>query len=212
MKIYTGTSWSSDNQKRCAELEIGMMSSPVDLVHPDKIISDVDVSCDNGAFRHYREGTKFDEKKFYAWMDSIERRIDFIPVPDIVRGGMESYEFSARHVDKIPFRKYFVVQDGMTFNLVHPVLSECDGCFIGGSTKVGKTEGWKWRTAPHWIENCHAIGLPVHMGRCPGNVVGLYAAQQIGIDSIDVSTLIRHQQLERVIELALHTVEQQSIS
>lgn len=210
MIIYTGTSWSLINQKKCAELGIGMMSSPVDPVHPDNIIREVAVAGDNSAFRHFRDKTKFDEKRFYKWLDSLTRRIDFIPYPDIVCGGMESYYYSKSHIGRIPdIPAYFVVQDGMTFDSVYPALSESDGCFIGGSTITGKCSGWKWQVAPReFINPCHEIGLPVHMGRCPGNLKGLDAAQHLGIDSIDVSTLIRHQLLDRVSQLRNHKIEQ----
>jgi len=208
MMIYTGTSWSEKYQIDCRDLGVGMMSSPVDLVHPDTIPKDVRVSCDNGAFRHYRDKTQFDEKKFYDWLNGIERDVDFVAVPDIVCGGEESYEFSKKHVGNITHKKYFVVQDGMTFDSVYPVLSECDGCFIGGSTVIGKCEGWKWTMAPHFVETCHSIGLPVHMGRCPGNLNGLFSAINIGIDSVDTSTLIRNQRLWRIPKLNKMVKEQ----
>jgi hypothetical protein len=212
MKIYTGTSWSIQNQQKCADLGIGMMSSPVDPVHPNKIIKEVAVSGDNSAFRSYREGKSFDEKRFYNWLDSLDRRIDFVPYPDIPLGGMKSYEHSKKHLGLIPdIPAYFVVQDGMTFDLVYDVLSECDGCFIGGSTVTGKCKGWKWQTAPYWKKHCEEIGLPLHMGRCPGNLIGLDTAEEIGIDSIDVSTLIRHQLLDRVPQMERHRKEQKRL-
>jgi hypothetical protein len=209
MIIYTGTSWNKDQQIKCADMGIGMMSSPVDIVHPDSIIKEVSVSCDNGAFRNYRDKTVFDEKKFYSWLNSIERKIDFVAIPDKVCE-KDSYEFSKKHYKNISHTKYFVAQDGMTFDAVFPVLSECDGCFIGGSTVIGKCKGWKWTIAPHFVENCHEIGLPVHMGRCPGNVKGLFAATSIGIDSIDSSTLIRNQRLWRIPKLNRLVSEQQN--
>jgi hypothetical protein len=209
MMIYTGTSWSEEVQQQCAEIGVGMMSSPVDIVHPDKIIKEVTVSCDNGAFRNFRDGTTFDEKKFYDWLESIERKIEFVAVPDIVCGGQDSYDFSKKHVSNISHIKYFVVQDGMTFDMVYPVLSECDGCFIGGSTVIGKQKGWKWKQSPHFVEKCHEIGLPVHMGRCPGNIRGMFAAQNIGIDSMDSSTLMRNQRLWRIPKLNQRIKEQQ---
>ena len=209
--IYTGTSWSEEIQKQCADIGVGMMSSPVDIVHPDKIISNVSVSCDNGAFRNFRDGTKFNEENFYAWLNSINRKIDFVSLPDIVCGGIKSYELSKRHVGNISHKKYFVVQDGMTFDFVYPVLSECDGCFIGGSTVIGKQDGWKWKIAPHFVERCHEIGLPVHMGRCPGNIRGMFAAQNLGIDSMDSSTLMRNQRLWRIPKLNQWIKEQRCI-
>ena len=208
MKIYTGTSWSKKNQKRCAELGIGMMSSPVDLVHPNKIIKTVSVSCDNGAFRNFRDKTKFDVQKFNEWINSIECKIDFIPYPDVVCKWRESIELSKQFIGQLPFKAYFVVQDGMTFDLVHNLLSESDGCFIGGSTKNGKRKGWKWQTAPHWIKHCHEIGLPVHMGRCPATIVGMDSAEQMEIDSMDSSSLIRNQWLNRLDVYTTHKKEQ----
>lgn len=209
MKIYTGTSWSLKRQKMCAEMNVGMMSSPVDLVHPDRIIPEVDVSADNSAFRCYRDGTLFNESLFYSWCNSIGRNIDFVSLPDIVCGGIASYELSCKHIGNTGFKEYFVVQDGMTFDLVHRALSECSGCFIGGSTVVGKCAGWKWQVAPkEFVQPCHDIGLPVHMGRCPGTNTALFAAMSIGIDSIDTSTLIRNQRLHQVQKFRDHVKEQ----
>ena len=213
MKIYTGTSWSLKNQELCALLDVGMMSSPTDLVHPDKIIKSVAVSGDNAAFNYYRNGKQFDGKAFYKWLDSLTRRIDFVPYPDIVCGGVASYEFSKKFIGTIPdIPAYLVVQDGMTFDLTYPLISECDGVFIGGSTDVGKCSGWKWQVAPReFIKPCHDIGLPVHMGRCPGTIGALYAALKLGIDSIDTSSLIRNQWLDRIPRFYKHVKEQRGL-
>ncbi len=180
----------------------------MDSVHPDKILKEVKVSLDNGAFRNFRDKTQFDEQKFLKWINTIEREVDFIPLPDVVMQWKRSYELSKKYLNSIPFRKYFVVQDGMTYELVHDVLSECDGCFIGGSTVVGKREGWKWKSAPHWIKHCKEIGLPVHMGRCPGTIQGIDTAEYIGINSMDCSSLIRNGWLYRVPRFYEHRKEQ----
>lgn len=213
MKIYTGTSWSEANQKLCAEMNVGMMPTPVDLVHPDSIIKEVEIAGDNGAFRYYREKKPFDEKKFSDWLRSIERGLDWVALPDVVMAErwQDSYEQSVRWIGKTGFKEYFVVQDGMEYDFIHAGLSECDGCFIGGSTNVGECSGWKWKMAPHWIERCKEIGLPVHMGRCPGNTIGIFTAQKIGISSIDTSSLIRNQTMFVVNQYKAMLNEQTSL-
>lgn len=101
------------------------------------------------------------------------------------------------------------MQDGMTFDLIHNAISECSGVFIGGSTNVGTCSGWKWQVAPkEFIKPCHDIGLPVHMGRCPGTIEALYAALMLGIDSIDTSSLIRNRWMDRVPRFYQHVKEQ----
>lgn len=214
MIVYTGTSWSESNQKLCAELNVGMMPTPVDPVAPDKIIPEVRIAGDNGAFNYYRRNVKFDEDAFYKWLSSIKRDMDWVALPDVPlpKDWRDSYNLSKRFYGTTGYKEYFVVQDGMAFDDVHALLSECDGCFIGGSTNVGDCSGWKWKTAPHWVSHCHEIDIPVHMGRCPGNVIGMFTADRLGIDSIDTSTLIRHQKLGRVINYVKLQREQTSIT
>jgi hypothetical protein len=204
MRIFTGTSWSEGNQTKCIEYGIGMLSSPQDPVQPDMIPSDIPVIFDNGAFYAYRKGKPFDEELFYSKLHKVERELYFVSVPDVVGNGEESYKLSAKHIQNISHKKYFVVQDRMYWDAVYYAIASCDGVFIGGSIP------WKWDTASYWIGNAHEIGLPVHIGRV-SSFRDLDKAYMLGADSVDGSTIIRHNQLERVPTFWAHVKEQERL-
>lgn len=202
MRIFTGTSWSEEKQKKCIEYDIGMLSSPQDPVQPDMITSEIPVIFDNGAFYAYRRGKPFDEELFYSKLEGVERDLYFVTIPDVVGNGEESYKLSIKHIQTITHRKYFVVQDRMYWDAVYYAIASCDGVFIGGSIP------WKWDTASYWIGHAHEIGLPVHIGRV-SSLRDLDKAYMLGADSVDGSTIIRHNLLERVPAFRTHTKEQE---
>jgi hypothetical protein len=207
MKIYTGTSWNKVNIQKCIEYNIGWCSSPQDPIQPYDIDPKINFIYDNGAFRASQDYIKgktksprLNESLFYSQISRMIRQPDFVCVPDIVAGGMNSYEFSLKHIDKIPYNKYFVVQDGMYFDAVYYAISKCEGVFVGGSVDLNNSlKGWKWDTAYHWIQRSHEIGLPCHIGRV-GRLEGYFKAYDLGADSVDGSTIIRHNKLDRVKE------------
>ena len=202
MKIFTGTKWSVEAQKKCAEYGIGMLSSPQDPVQPDAIRDDIPVIFDNGAFYAYRRGLKFDEDLFYKKLNKVKRDLYFVTVPDVVASAKESYDLSLKHINNISHKKYFVVQDMMYWDAVYYAAASCDGLFIGGTLQ------WKWDTASYWISHAHEIGLPSHIGRV-SSFKDLDKAHLLGADSVDGSTIIRHNLLERVPRFNKHVEEQQ---
>lgn len=201
MKIFTGTSWMRGNQQKCLEYGIGMLSSPQDPVQPDSILPEVDVIFDNGAFYAYRRGVAFDADLFYKKLNAVKRDLYFVTIPDVVANAKESYDLSLKHIDKIPFKKYFVVQDGMYWDAIYYAAASSNGVFVGGSL------GWKWDTAGYWIEHAHEIGLPCHIGRV-SSIRDLDKAAYLRADSVDGSTIIRHNLLERVPQFEKHLKEQ----
>ncbi len=66
---------------------------------------------------------------------------------------------------------------------------------------------WKWDTASYWIGHAHEIGLPVHIGRV-SSFKDLDKAYMLGADSVDGSTIIRHDLLERIPLFRSHVLEQ----
>jgi hypothetical protein len=201
MKVFTGTTWSKERQTKCIEYNIGMLTSPQDPLQPDMIPSEIPVVFDNGAFFAYRRGKPFDEELFYSRLNSVERELYFVTVPDVVGNGEESYKLSLNHIQNITHKKYFVVQDRMYWDAVYYAAASCDGVFIGGSIP------WKWDTASYWIGHAHEIGLPVHIGRV-SSFKDLDNAYMLGADSVDGSTIIRHNLLERIPLFRSHILEQ----
>jgi hypothetical protein len=191
MKIFTGTTWNKIKIQQSIDLDIGWCSSPQDPVQPEKIPHDIQFIYDNGAFNSYKNQKPFDSDLFYKRLNEITRTPFFVVVPDIVGGGMDSFNFSMSHIDKIPFKKYFVIQPGMSFEKIYPGLSKCDGGFIGGY--IGPAD---WST---WIDKIHEIGLPCHIGKCC-RLEWYFIAYDLGADSVDGSYIMRHDKLKRVKE------------
>ena len=138
-------------------------------------------------FADWRAGRAFDGVR---WMRDQWRirdrglRPDFVVVPDVVAGGEDSLEFSAR---ERPFvapdaPAYLVVQDGMTTERVGQWLIEqpdpYHGIFVGGTLE------WKLATSAAWVTFAHECGMKCHIGRC-GPPDRVRWAHAIGADSID---------------------------
>lgn len=141
---------------------------------------------DNGAFKDWVAGKPFDVAAYEAALEKVRAdpgRPDFLVVPDIVAGGLESLRFSLSWVDRLwgvaPL--YLVVQDGMSEADVLPELGPFSGVFVGGSP------AWKHRTAEDWVRFAHAHGLRCHIGRM-GTEKKARAALRWGADSIDSCT------------------------
>ena len=106
---------------------------------------------DNGAFRDWKAGKPFNEDAFQRDCDRIlcdRLEPDFLVVPDLVGGGVESLALSVMWVPRLEgvAPLYLAVQDGMDWGSVEPVLEKFDGVFVGGSLR------WKMRTAAYWRE------------------------------------------------------------
>jgi len=176
---------------------IGFLYSPnrPELPKPE----DRNYIVDNGAYRAYLSGKIMDTKDFYVFIGKIQKCAYppyFVCIPDIVAGGMESWKFSLKHIGKIPegMKKYFVVQDGQYPSLIEEtVLPLVDGLFVGGSTI------WKWRTAHNWVALAHEHKKKCHIGRV-GTWRNFLRAYTLGADSVDGSTLMRHNCLHKILE------------
>ena len=77
-------------------------------------------AIDNGAWSAFNQGKPFDAHKFrkiLAWSATQEISPDWVVLPDIVAGGLESLEFSMCWLDEVSeytTRPLLAVQDGMT--------------------------------------------------------------------------------------------------
>lgn len=140
---------------------------------------------DNGAFKDWKAGRAFDVDAYerdLAWLD-LRQNVspDFIVVPDIVAGGMNSLHFSNAWRPRLLRYKvplYIPVQDGMPFDIVPGLARAYDGLFVGGTVE------WKLRTAETWIRRAHAHGMKCHVGQM-GTENRARAAIRWGADSID---------------------------
>lgn len=197
MIVYIPGSGPKKRLDFCRKNDIGSLFSPYWSNYPSP--EDKKYIVDNGAYRAYLKGEILDINKFYNFLGKIDKCCyppDFVCIPDIVADGKKSFEFSFSHIGKIPekFKKFWVVQDGQYPAMIEEtVIHLIDGLFIGGSTI------WKWRTAHLWIELAHDYGLRCHIGRV-GTWKNFLRAYNLGADSVDGSTPMRHNQLHKIVE------------
>jgi hypothetical protein len=141
---------------------------------------------DNGAYRDWTAGNGFDFQGFLNDLETIWRydgQPDFIVVPDMVAGGMESLAFSMYWMCRQELRRhkvpmYLAVQDGMTPEAVRSDVGVFDGLFVGG------TLDFKLKTGESWVQMAKALGKPCHIGRV-GTENRVAWARRIGASSID---------------------------
>jgi len=144
-------------------------------------------ALDNGAYSDWKHNRDFRSEEFLQFLRKymeLDRKPEWVAVPDKVAQGNESLDFSLRWVDKIP--DYFenlmlVVQDGMDTERVENHVDKFYGIFIGG------TKRWKIDSAPSWVDLAHRHGKISHIGRI-SNWKEIMWAERIGVDSIDSTT------------------------
>lgn len=156
---------------------------------------------DNGAFAAFKNGDEWDPEEFeemLGWVTDHQRDPDFVVVPDVVGDADATYKRGAEWAGRIPFTTYQPVQDGMDYATAidFALDTESAGLFIGGSRE------WKRRTARDWIAKAHTAGLRAHLAR-PWD---LKAAEQLGADSVDTTTVVAWGEWHKLPALEEQTV------
>lgn len=203
--IYVSATWGQKTIDWCLKNNIYYMQT----VKPFIKNTGVRYALDNGAFSAYRTNTFFDENTFLKTLDYIyvhEPQPDFISIPDIVAGGRKSYIFSLEWMSRLPeeYNYYFVVQDGITTEMMKDIIHMVSGIFVGG------TKLWKLRTMSTWITFAHNYNKPCHIGRM-STFKDMDRAFVSGADSIDGSTLVRNQRLHEINQWREHIVCQKRL-
>lgn len=117
-------------------------------------------ALDNGAWTAHQQGTEFNSAAFEEAVSIAGAGADWVVVPDIVEGGMESLEFSLSWLSRLAaYPVLLAVQDGMTTEDIRPHLSDRIGIFVGGSTD------WKIDTMCEWGQLAKDAGCYLHVGR-----------------------------------------------
>ena len=95
-------------------------------------------AIDNGAWTAHQQGQPFDAEAFRVVVGRFGAQADWVIVPDIVTGGLDSLTFSRQWLDwcldRCP-RVLIAVQDGMQPSDVSGLLCDRVGIAIGGSTE-----------------------------------------------------------------------------
>jgi hypothetical protein len=119
-------------------------------------------ALDNGAWADHQAAQAFDEDAFERLLDRLGAGADWVILPDIVAGGLESLRLSVRWLNRclsvVPLA-LLAVQDGMKAADVHGLVGPSVGVFLGGSTE------WKLATMREWGEFCLQRGVYYHVGR-----------------------------------------------
>lgn len=118
---------------------------------------------DNGAWSTYQSGAPFDAAAFNALVESAGGAADFVIIPDIVAGGLQSLDFSVSWIPRLRGLRQLLlpVQDGMDACAVGKVLRAHRhiGVFLGGSTE------WKLREMYAWGHFAASLDRWYHVGR-----------------------------------------------
>lgn len=119
-------------------------------------------ALDNGAWTAHQQNTAFDVQAFNEALRRFGAAADWVAVPDIVMGGIESLKFSIDwlpRVLEVAKLALIPVQDGVTADDMAPIVSPRVGIFVGGSTD------WKESSLPMWRDLKQATGCYLHVGR-----------------------------------------------
>lgn len=155
-------------------------------------------AIDNGAWTAHQQSRPWDAGKFLALCARYGVGADWVVVPDIVEGGIESLRWSELwlpRLEGVGERRLIAVQDGMAPNDVRPLLGVGVGLFLGGSTD------WKLATAAQWGQLAWEVGCYYHIGRVnSGKRIALCAG--VGAHSFDGTSTTRYAKTLRPLDTA----------
>jgi hypothetical protein len=154
---------------------------------------------DNGAWGAYQAGEPFDRAAFEDAVRQVGAAADWIVVPDIVLGGLESLTVSRSWLPELaPLGRLLLIpiQDGMTFAHLEPLVEPGRvGIFVGGSTE------WKEAAILTWGPWCRRRGIACHVGRVnTARRIALCAAGRV--TSFDGSSVARFPSTLRQLDSA----------
>ena len=178
MRGYASNTGTRRNLDALRAAGWGVMLTP-DNPTPRPGMSNV---ADNGAWRAHQRGEEFNERAFWGLIEPYGALCDFVVVPDIVEGGMRSFDFSLCWLSRLAGLKMllFPVQDGMDVKEVCRMLRRETnlGIFVGGST------AWKLETMGLWGAVAAALGRHCHVGRV-NTARRIRLCAEAGVDSFD---------------------------
>lgn len=147
---------------------------------------------DNGAWTAHQQGTPFDAEAYRATVGLLGGMADWVAVPDVVGGGMESLAMSLDWLPElmqsgIRGPLLVPVQDGMTTGDVERAvpLGARVGLFVGGFTK------WKEATMSRWAAFAREAGAWCHVGRV-NTARRMALVVEAGADSCDGTTATQY--------------------
>jgi hypothetical protein len=146
------------------------------------------ICADNGAWADFQAGRSFDEDAFEKFLDWLPIAPDWVVLPDVVAGGMQSLALSMRYLNRCAAVAPLVllaVQDGIEPADVASVVGARVGVFLGGSTP------WKLARMAEWGQFCADRGIHYHVARV-NSISRMSLAASCGADSVDGSSASRY--------------------
>ena len=159
-----------------------------------------DVWClDNGAWTAHQKGTEWNADLFVKLCHKLGDGAQFVVVPDIVGGGLDSLQLSLSwlpRLDHVAQRRLIAVQDGMVPNDVRQYLNKRVGIFVGGSTE------WKLETLRSWGCLARETGAYLHVGRV-NSQRRIALCQDAGADSFDGTSVTCFPKTLKTLDVAV---------
>jgi hypothetical protein len=149
------------------------------------------IAGDNGAWADFQAERQFDEDaydRFLDWLAAQPVTADWLVLPDIVAGGLQSLDLSIRHLNRclsVAPLVLIAVQNGMTTDHLAPLVGPRVGVFLGGSTE------WKIERMAEWGAFCAERQVHYHVARV-NSFKRMYIAIASGADSVDGSSASRY--------------------
>lgn len=142
---------------------------------------------DNGAWWAFQQQVAFDARAFVDAYRQLGAGADFVVLPDIVAGGLESLKFSMiwRASLEPMCQQLLAVQDGMSLADVAPHIGPQLGIFVGGSTD------WKEKTLQQWGTLARERQAYLHVGRV-NSMRRIYLCAAANAHSFDGSSVSRY--------------------
>ena len=143
---------------------------------------------DSGAWVCHLRGVPFDVAGFDRVLSDYGDEADWIVLPDIVGGGLDSLRLSmewAERVQSLGRPMLLPVQDGMELADVRSLLGPDIGIFLGGSTE------WKLYTMRQWGEVARTACCWYHVARV-NTARRIRLCQDAGADSFDGSSVTKY--------------------
>jgi hypothetical protein len=204
LRLYVVRPTNARTVEACKRHGFGSLLSPIsvrkthcgykvnDLSGHTQPVEGLPYVLDNGAWPCSQAGKPWEPDPFLRLLERLGPGLGegWAVLPDIVGAGQRSLDFSvdfhARHRGELRgINLALAVQDGMTPDMVRPVLREigCSVIFVGGS--AGKdTPNWKWKSLHWWTALGLELGLRVHVGRVNGERRAKLCGE-LGATSID---------------------------
>lgn len=153
---------------------------------PKKILSELPrrYAIDNGAYSFFLKDKPYNATKFLKLLDLYGEDADWVVIPDQVGDCDETLRLFDYWVDKIPFKKLIVLQDGITFEHIADRLDLVDGFFVGGTTE------FKLDAIAPWSKYAKTHNKIIHVGRV-NTIKRAKLCNYEGVDSFDGSGFAR---------------------